>query len=213
MNSAKEEILGRIRRAIKRPEDTRTSSYDAIQRAYIQAGACDRDQRVELFGDRLRDYGSGVYRCQSNEIAPAIDNVLSQREKRRLLVPSGFPAKWLPKSFEFVRDSGLTKQEINDVESVLTGCALAIASTGTIILRHSPQEGRRALTLIPDYHLCIVLEDQVVETVPEGMRAISAFAAAPITTISGPSATSDIEMTRIKGVHGPRTLDVLLVGP
>ncbi len=128
-----------------------------------------------------------------------------------MLVPSGFPAKWLPAEFEFIRDGGLTNQGINDVESVLTGCALAIASTGTIILRHSSEEGRRALTLIPDYHLCIVFEDQVVETVPEGIRAMSAFGSAPITTISGPSATSDIEMTRIKGVHGPRTLDVLLV--
>jgi L-lactate dehydrogenase complex protein LldG len=211
-NSAKEEILGRIRRAINRPEDTRTSDYEAIQRSYIQAGTCDRDRRIELFSDRLRDYGSGVYRCQPNQIAPCVGYVLSQRGKRRVLVPVGFPEKWLPVKFEVVRDSGLTNQEMNDAENVLTGCALAIASTGTIILRHSPEEGRRALTLIPDYHLCVVFEDQLVETVPEGIRAMSVFGSAPLTTISGPSATSDIEMTRIKGVHGPRTLDVLLVG-
>ena len=93
---------------------------------------------------------------------------------------------------------------------MLTTCALAIAISGTIVLRHSPTEGRRALTLISDYHLCIVESSQVVETVPEGIRAL-ASPTEPITTISGPSATADIEMTRIKGVHGPRTLDVILV--
>ena len=83
--------------------------------------------------------------------------------------------------------------------------------TGTIVLRHSPDEGRRALTLIPDYHLCVVFANQVLETVSQGIREMANFGSAPLTTISGPSATSDIEMTRIKGVHGPRTLDVILV--
>jgi L-lactate dehydrogenase complex protein LldG len=212
VNSAKEEILGRIRRAIAASEDTRTDEYGAIQRTYIQAGICDRVERIELFVDRLCDYGSGVYRCRANDIQPSIERVLRAREIWRVLVPGGFPANWLPIKFDFIRDSGLTNREINEVGSVITGCALAIASTGTIILRHSSEEGRRALTLIPDYHLCLVLEDQVVETVPEGIRAISSFGSAAITTVSGPSATSDIEMTRIKGVHGPRTLDVLLVG-
>jgi L-lactate dehydrogenase complex protein LldG len=94
---------------------------------------------------------------------------------------------------------------------VLTDCALAIAMTGTIVLRHSAGEARRALSLIPDYHLCVVFAGQVVETVPEGVMQMKAFAHLPITTIAGPSATADIEMIRVQGVHGPRTLDVILV--
>jgi L-lactate dehydrogenase complex protein LldG len=94
---------------------------------------------------------------------------------------------------------------------VITGCALAIAETGTIVLRHSPEDGGRALTLLPDYHLCIVRSSQVVASVPDGIRLAAEFATSPITTISGPSATSDIEMTRVKGVHGPRVLDVIVV--
>jgi L-lactate dehydrogenase complex protein LldG len=126
-------------------------------------------------------------------------------------VPLGIPNDWLPHGFLFQRDTGLNYQEIDKSEGVLTGCAVAIALTGTIVLRHSESEGRRALTLVPDYHLCVVHEQQIVETVPEGIAQMSAYAPAPITTISGPSATSDIEMTRIKGVHGPRTLEVILV--
>jgi L-lactate dehydrogenase complex protein LldG len=113
--------------------------------------------------------------------------------------------------FEFIPDRGLDFCELDHSEGVLTGCAVAIAMSGTIILKHSPGKGRRALTLIPDYHLCIVKAEQVVETVPEGIRSLGDQTSMPITTISGPSATADIEMTRIKGVHGPRTLDVILV--
>jgi L-lactate dehydrogenase complex protein LldG len=96
---------------------------------------------------------------------------------------------------------------------VVTACSAAIASTGTIVLRHVAGEGRRALTLIPDYHLCVVFPDQVVQTVPEAIRRLAALEPALVTTISGPSATADIEMTRVRGVHGPRTLDVILAGP
>ncbi len=214
MSSAKEEILRRINKATSGSDETRARDYEAIRRTYIQVGTRDKvqAQRIELFCDRLHDYGSAVYRCESNEIATSIGNVLKERLLSRLLVPSGFAAGWLPDELEFIRDQGLTSEQIGQADGVITGCALAIASTGTIVLRHSEEAGRRALTLIPDYHLCIVFENQIVETVPEGIRAMSTFSVAPITTISGPSATSDIEMTRIKGVHGPRTLDVLLVG-
>src|SRR5262249_26463144 len=100
---------------------------------------------------------------------------------------------------------------LDQSDGVLTGCTLAIASTGSLVIRHEAAQGRRALTLVPDYHLCIVDETQIVETVPEAIRLLMAEAAGAATIISGPSATSDIEMTRIKGVHGPRTLDVILV--
>jgi L-lactate dehydrogenase complex protein LldG len=111
-----------------------------------------------------------------------------------------------------VPDQNLPYELLDASEGVLTGCAAAIALTGSIILRHTEAEGRRALSLIPDYHLCVVFENQIVETVPEAIDLLSAFPLVPVTTIAGPSATADSEMTRIKGVHGPRTLEVILVG-
>ncbi len=209
LSSAKEEILGRIQRATGGSSGEREMEYAAIQRDYIQDGAADR---IEMFVDRLQDYGCGVYRCSNDGIGNTITSVLRVRGRRRLLVPTGLPSDWLPGGFEFVRDDSLPYHVLDSVEGVLTGCALAIGVTGTIVLRHSPEEGRRATTLIPDYHLCVVFEEQVFGTVPEGIHVMSGFKASPITTISGPSATSDIEMTRINGVHGPRTLDVVLVG-
>ncbi|HKQ88110.1 MAG TPA: LUD domain-containing protein [Candidatus Acidoferrales bacterium] len=113
-------------------------------------------------------------------------------------------------TFSFIRDENLSYADLDRAEGVLTTCAVAIALTGTIILRHG-RSGRRAMTLIPDYHLCIVRASQVVETVPEAIRELESPTRSPITTISGPSATSDIEMTRIKGVHGPRRLAVILI--
>jgi L-lactate dehydrogenase complex protein LldG len=136
---------------------------------------------------------------------------METRGKRSMLIPPGFPAAWLPAGFDFIRDRSLDYDTIDRSEGALTACAAAISMTGTIILSHSEMEGRRALTLIPDYHLCVVRADQIVETVPEGIRRLRELQTRPITTISGPSATADIEMTRIKGVHGPRTLDVILV--
>ena len=136
---------------------------------------------------------------------------MDSRGKRGLIVPHGLPAIWLPEDFAFVPDDALSYEALDRSEGVLTGCAVAIAATGTIVLCHSPAEGRRALSLVPDYHLCVVYEEQVVETVPEGIRNLRPHQSDPITTISGPSATSDIEMTRVKGVHGPRVLDVVLV--
>ena len=211
LSGAREDILSRIRQLAGGSAQTRARDYDAIPRTYVQNGTRDEAQRVELFFGRLRDYDSAVYTCRLSEIASSIGQILGARQLRRLLIPTAFLPEWLPAGLEFVSDNALTNLGMDSADGVLTGCALAIASTGTIVLRHSAEDGRRALTLIPDYHLCVVFENQIVETVPEGIRAMSPFSTAPITTISGPSATSDIEMTRIKGVHGPRTLDVLLV--
>jgi L-lactate dehydrogenase complex protein LldG len=152
-----------------------------------------------------------MHRCLEENVAGKIAQVLASRNKRRLLVAGDVPASWRPEGFNFIEDQGLRYSAIDDSEGVLTTCAVAIAVTGTIVLRHSSDEGRRALSLIPDYHLCIVRASQLVETVPEGIRIMRSFDRFPITTISGPSATSDIEMTRIKGVHGPRTLEVVFV--
>jgi L-lactate dehydrogenase complex protein LldG len=211
VNSGKDEIFGRIRRARKNASSDRADDYAAVPRQHQISGNLDVESRLNLFAERLNDYDVVVYRCAKAHLREGIGEALAARSKRRLLVPKDVPPEWLQQTFEFVRDSGLSYEEIDRSEGVLTGCIVAVALTGTIMLRHSMGEGRRALTLIPDYHLCIVHADQVVETVPEGIRRIGEFAGVPITTISGPSATSDIEMTRIKGVHGPRIMDVILV--
>jgi len=216
MSSAKEEILARIGRSLadsgsRMPED-RAREYETLPRPYRQAGTLDLDARLALFEDRLHDYDAVVYRCAEPQIAETVAQALGARGKRGLVIADGLPPVWLPPGFAFPRDEGLSYDELDRAEGVLTGCAAAIAFTGTILLKHGPGEARRALTLIPDYHLCVVWAEQVVETVPEGIRRVNEFRTSPLTTISGPSATSDIEMTRVKGVHGPRTLDVVLVG-
>ena len=197
VSAAKKEVLARIRASIGERQEA-----VSVERSYIQSGPVDFDG----FRERLHDYNAVVYQCDATELPGAILRAMDARGKQRLLIPPG-----LPGGDRFIMDSGLTYAEIDQSEGVLTGCTVAISKTATIVLCHTPAEGRRALTLIPDYHLCIVRADQVVQTVPEGIRRLREFRTRPITTISGPSATADIEMTRVKGVHGPRTLDVILV--
>jgi L-lactate dehydrogenase complex protein LldG len=212
MSEAREQILKRIHAALGRTDTMLPKLPAQWSSDYRRTGTLDWAGRVELFVDRLHDYGAVVRHTDENGIGNQIREALRERNKMRLLVPAAVPPSWLPGEFQFVRDHNLSYSEIDRSEGVLTGCALAIALSGSIILRHTPEEGRRALTLIPDYHLCVVHQNQIVGTVPEAVAQMAAFTATPITTIAGPSATSDIEMTRIKGVHGPRTLDVILVG-
>lgn len=211
MSNAKGEILDKIRKAVG--ASAVAPDYARIPRQYRQAGVLDSEGRVSLFCERLRDYDVVVYQCLENEIAKAIGDAAQARGKHSLLVPNGFPEQLLPKSLHFLTGEDFSYAELDRSEGVLTGCALAIAITGTIVLSHRRREAaRRALTLIPDYHLCLVYADQILETVAEGIRAMANLGKAPVTTISGPSGTSDIEMTRIKGVHGPRFLDVIVAG-
>jgi L-lactate dehydrogenase complex protein LldG len=207
-------MLKRVRTALgtDRVPAERATEYAAVPREYTATSDLDREHLLDLFVERLHDYGAAVHACSANEVAATVAKVLAANNKGGVLIPQGLPQEWLPNGFTFTREAGLTYAQMDSSEGVLTGCALAIALTGTIVIRHSVETGSRALTLIPDYHLCIVSAEQVVHTVPEGIREITTFGTAPITTISGPSATSDIEMTRIKGVHGPRTLEVILVG-
>jgi L-lactate dehydrogenase complex protein LldG len=169
------------------------------------------EDRIAIFIERLADYDAYVHKVSEGAVAAVIGQVLSERNARRIAVPEGLPPEWLPQGFEFTTDYGLSYAEIDSMDGVLTECTAAIALTGTIILQDVPGQGRRALSLIPDYHLCVVRAVQMHETVPEAIRVLEATATRPTTTISGPSATSDIEMTRIRGVHGPRTLEIVLI--
>lgn len=208
--SAKSEILSNIRAAIAQG---RVDAELAVpQREYRETLGLDQAARIELFTDRLNDYNATVYRSSESGLPNVIAQALQTRGKQSLIVPSGLPREWLPTGFRFIPDAALDYGMIDHSEGALTGCTAAIALTGTIILSHSAYEGRRAISLIPDYHLCIVRADQIVDTVPEGIRTLAHCRTNPITTISGPSATADIEMIRVKGVHGPRTLDVIIVG-
>ncbi len=203
MTDSKDKILNRIRHAVAQSP----SAADSIPRQYRQTAEPD----LQLFEDRLVDYGVRVYHCSPQQLPDTIRTALSAAGKNKLLIPSGLPSNILPADISFETDAHHSYADLDHSEGVLTECGVAVAETGSIFLRHTEAEGRRALTLIPDYHLCIVHRNQVVATVPEAIRKAAEFGRVPITTISGPSATSDIEMTRVKGVHGPRTLDVILV--
>ena len=220
--SARAEILARIRSATGTgPQDQSPSeAWQTIPRHYRQSGELDATSRIELLEDNLRDYGAGIHHAASSEIARTIAEVLTERRKERILLPIDVPPSWLPEGFAFIADHALSYDALDACDGVLTGCTVAIAATGTLVLCHGTEvrtgreqaQGRRVLTLIPDYHICLVERSAVVETVPEAIRVLESQKQHPITLISGPSATADIEMTRIQGVHGPRVLDVVLVG-
>ncbi|MEO7274146.1 MAG: LUD domain-containing protein, partial [Vicinamibacterales bacterium] len=211
-SGARADILRAVRRAIDAPAGGRAADYESVERKYIAAGTLDAGPRLALFLDRLVHYHVGVHETGPSGVAATMAKACAARGKRRLLVPDGFPVDVIPQTVEARPDTGLSYEELDRCDGVLTVATLAIALTGTIVLTHGPGEGRRAATLIPDYHLCVVRAEQIVETVPEAFRRLAALDPALVTTISGPSATADIEMIRVRGVHGPRTLDVILVG-
>jgi L-lactate dehydrogenase complex protein LldG len=213
-NSARAEVLRRIRAAksgVANAEAVR-AGWNAIERTYRRDATRSREALLELLEDRLRDYDARVVRIGHADVALSAGGMLGERKVRRMVVPVGLAAEWLPGGVEFVVDEGLAAVELDAVDGVMTGATLAIAETGTVVLQHVAGQGRRAVTLVPDYHLCVVRVEDVVETVPEAMERLQATAGLATTFVSGPSATADIEMTRIKGVHGPRFLDVILAG-
>jgi len=211
--SAREQILGRIRAALPGEAASVAASYAAISRAYQAHGTLGREACLELFIDRLVDYDSQVVQLRDeSEISAAVARLMQEAGETRLIVADAMPRAWCPASAELIVDEGLTEDQVDRAQAVLTTCEVAIASTGTIVLVHGGAQGRRIASLLPDHHICIVRREQVLETVPEAFRLLAAHGTKPITTISGPSATADIEMTRIRGVHGPRRLSVLLYG-
>lgn len=195
----------------------------AVPRLYRTAGSRPRPEVLGLFEERVSDYRATVVRTPPAGLATTVAHALEGRGVRRLVVPHDLPASWLESvpegSVELMRDGeggrSFSKGQLASCHGVLTGCALGIAETGTLVLDAGRAQGRRALTLLPDYHLCVVFGAQVVETVPDAVTALAPGVAAhrrPVTLVSGPSATSDIELIRVEGVHGPRNLEVILVG-
>ncbi|MFK0284260.1 lactate utilization protein C [Streptomyces sp. NPDC090499] len=208
--SSRERILGRVRRALDgvRDEDP------PLERTYLREhGQRSVAETVELLAENLADYRALVHRCTEDELAATIGRLVAERGSGTVAVPTGLPPEWLAATgAEQVEDrAGSTPHELDRVGSVVTGCAVAIAETGTIVLDGGPGQGRRRITLVPDHHICVVrVPDQVVSSVPQALERLDP--ARPLTWISGPSATSDIELDRVEGVHGPRTLEVVLVG-
>ena len=214
---ARAAVLGRIRAATdERGGSSRASleaAWAALPRGYTRQPQRSRGEILELLEDRLRDYDAFVEQVSRAELRAAISRRLLAHGSPRMVVPVGI-APWLRDGGDFTEDAGFDYGELDGFGGVMTLATMAIALTGTLVLQNAAGQGRRATTLIPDYHLCLISRDAVVETVPEAMARLQATASLATTFISGPSATADIEMTRIKGVHGPRVLDVLIVdGP
>ena len=201
MNEARDEILARTRAAIR--EGT---PPDPLARAYRTTGVLDGPGRVALLAERLLDYRARVEHTTETALRDVLDKIA---RAGRIGVPQGLPETWRPANS--VEDHGLSTHELDALDGVVTGCTVAIAETGTLVLAGGEREGRRALTLVPDVHICVVRTDQIVETVPEAFAALLGHEHCPLTLVSGPSATSDIELERVEGVHGPRTLIVVIV--
>ncbi len=195
--SAREEVLAAVRRALADAPGT-----PHVPRGYRALAAPPQHEVLDLFAARVADYRATVVRCRDDELERVVAEVVGDRS---VVVPDGFPWR-VPGS---VADTGQSAQQLDDIDAVVTGAALGIALTGTVVLDHTGDQGRRALSLVPDLHVCVVRSDQVVFGVPEAMSRLDPLR--PQTWISGPSATSDIELDRVEGVHGPRTLVVVLV--
>jgi L-lactate dehydrogenase complex protein LldG len=212
--TARQEVLARIaeaHRAAPPPE----LPYGQIARDYRTSSDLDRHELTERLIDRLIDYKALVRRCSRDDLSATISAALTDRGATSVVVPAGLDGTWLALVSSTIRIDGsapgdqLSVPEVDATDGVITTCATAVAETGTLILDGAAGMGRRMITLIPDYHLCIVLPDQICADVPQALTRLDATR--PLTMISGPSATSDIELNRVEGVHGPRTLEVIIV--
>ncbi|MEH1029612.1 LutC/YkgG family protein [Micromonospora profundi] len=196
--SSRDVVLGRLRAALAGGTEP-----VEVPRDYRHTGTLDLDQLVQ----RLTDYRAHVHRVAEAAVADTIAGILPPGGT--VVVPPGLPPAWLPPTVTALPDDGLDNARIGAADAVVTAAAVAIAQTGTVVLDGSPDQGRRVLSLLPDRHICVVRADQVVATVPEALARLTPHR--PLTWISGPSATSDIELIRVEGVHGPRLLHVLLL--
>jgi L-lactate dehydrogenase complex protein LldG len=201
-------VLDRIRAATA--GGATAGSYAALPRTYSTQGELSAEQRVALLIERLREYDADVAECAPDALIATIATQIARSGRRVLAAPQGLPKEWLVPGCDWRVDHDLSHDQIEQAQGVVTAATCAVADSGTIVLHHTPAEGRRVLTLLPDWHLCVLRASQVVETLPEYFAHCGAPPALA-TFISGPSATADIEMTRIKGVHGPRFLNVIVV--
>jgi L-lactate dehydrogenase complex protein LldG len=204
--NAREEILRRVEGIVPtRPAAEIAASYDRIDRSYLRRH--HQDGVLDLFAERVADYRAAVLRVPAAAAAQAVAERLSARSGS-YGVPADLPPEWTSATdAPLVRDFSVAS--LDRLAGAVTGCAAAIAETGTIVLDHGAAQGPRALSLVPDYHLIVVLAGQVAPDVPEALERLDP--SRPLTFVSGPSATSDIELSRVEGVHGPRTLEVLVL--
>ncbi|MFE2052446.1 LutC/YkgG family protein [Streptomyces sp. NPDC059459] len=207
-SSSRDRVLDRVRRALADAPEA-----PEVTRDYRVSHTPDDPTAVlDLLHENLADYRAGVHRSTRRELPAVIGRLLAGHGARTVVVPPGLPEHWLAASDARRRpdDLPLTPAELDSADAVVTGCALAVAETGTVVLDAGPGQGRRALTLVPDLHICVVdVPGQVVGSLPQALPRLDPTR--PTTWISGPSATSDIELDRVEGVHGPRTLEVVLL--
>lgn len=202
---AKAEILNRIRAA--------RATAAPLSRPPVVTPETPRHEVIEQFAEYVAEYKARVIRVSLADLPAAIAEALGARGSERVVVPIDFPREWLPEGPAYSADEALSDVTLDSMHAVITACAVAIAETGTVVLDAGFAQGRRSITLIPDHHLCLVREDQIVASVPKAVALLreAVEAGRPQTWISGPSATSDIELSRVEGVHGPRNLDILIV--
>jgi L-lactate dehydrogenase complex protein LldG len=213
-SDARAEILARIRHALADvpPDEPETTT---IPRNYLhQHATLTQPQTTDLLAENLADYRAQVHRSDEANLPPLIARLLNERNSDSVLIPLGLPPEWTSEAeaAHINENADRTHSDLDQVSTVITTCAVAIAETGTIVLDTGPGQGTRRSTLIPDHHICVIrVPDQVVASVPQALQLLDPTR--PQTWISGPSATSDIELDRVEGVHGPRKLDVILLSP
>lgn len=213
MSDSRTRMLARIRQSIQHGAGWAHGTQSAVPTRRLQEDAEDSAALVPMLAERIREYKAWVGEVPLSHLRATIAQRLQERNVRRIVVPADLAPDWLPEGVEMSLDHQLSADDIATSDGVLTGARLAIASTGTIVLDGGVGQGRRMLSLLPDYHLCVVFQRQIVAGVPDAFAALQPHENTHpfLTLISGPSATSDIELNRVEGVHGPRTLDVIIV--
>lgn len=212
MSSSREAMLQRIRQAVA--SGTRQHQHPVESAVYEQHDNLDVEQRIAQFAHRVEEYKAWVGQCDMQDVASIIKQRMMHHGLKSLVIPADLAQMWRPADVTLIEDVQLTSAQIASSDGVISTCALGIAQTGTIVLDGGAGQGRRMLTLLPDYHCCVVPASLIVGTVPEAFARLEGAVRqrrTPMTFISGPSATSDIELNRVEGVHGPRTLEVIIV--
>lgn len=215
MTGAREEILARIRASLPDVPAGERAADVPVVRDYRRRAEEPRGELVDRFAERLRDYHADVRSVGPEQVGAAVAEACAAWGLGRIAVPPALPERWRPAGLEVVEDHELSAPQLDAIDGALTGCAAGVAETGTLVLDGQGVSGRRLLTLVPDHHICVVSTEQVVGLVPEAIAALAPSVTeqgVPVTLVSGPSASSDIELTRVEGVHGPRNLLVLIVG-